>query len=76
MYNIYDYLDAGNHQAVWKADDFVLGVYSYRIDAGDIVETKKMQLLKQARFVGARGRTPIAKGFISAWVCLSGLCQP
>jgi flagellar hook assembly protein FlgD len=37
---------AGQHQAVWDASDRSSGVYFYRIEAGEFIETKKMILLK------------------------------
>lgn len=37
---------AGRHQVVWDASDYSSGVYFYRIEAGDFIETKKMILLK------------------------------
>lgn len=37
---------AGQHQVVWDASKHSSGVYFYRIEAGDIVETKRMVLLK------------------------------
>lgn len=37
---------AGYHQAMWNAEGRSSGVYFYRIQAGDIVETKRMMLLK------------------------------
>jgi hypothetical protein len=36
----------GNYQAVWDASDKSSGIYFYRIMAGDMVETKKMVLMK------------------------------
>jgi glucuronoarabinoxylan endo-1,4-beta-xylanase len=56
--NIYDILgrkvttlhdglqQAGYHQVIWKAKDLSSGVYFYKLQAGDYVETKKMTLLK------------------------------
>jgi parallel beta-helix repeat protein len=37
---------AGPHQAVWNAGDRASGIYFYRIQAGNIIETKRMLLLK------------------------------
>ncbi|MCP4580458.1 MAG: T9SS type A sorting domain-containing protein [candidate division Zixibacteria bacterium] len=37
---------AGYHQAIWQADDFSSGMYFYKIQAGDYIESKKMLLLK------------------------------
>lgn len=37
---------AGPHQAVWDAGDRASGIYFYRIQAGDIIETKRMLLLR------------------------------
>lgn len=37
---------AGYHQAVWNARDISSGMYFYKIQAGDYIETKKMVLLK------------------------------
>ena len=37
---------AGYHQIVWDASDRSSGMYFYRIEAGTMVETKKMVLLK------------------------------
>jgi hypothetical protein len=37
---------AGPHQAVWNAGDKASGIYFYRIQAGNIIETKRMLLLK------------------------------
>jgi len=35
---------AGCHQVVWNADDKTSGVYFYKLQAGDYIETKKMLL--------------------------------
>lgn len=37
---------AGVHQVVWDARDRASGVYFYRLKAGDLVETRRMLLLK------------------------------
>ncbi|TFH57932.1 MAG: T9SS type A sorting domain-containing protein [Candidatus Zixiibacteriota bacterium] len=39
-------LDPGYHTASWDASDFASGIYLYKLQAGDFVETKKMILLK------------------------------
>lgn len=56
--NIYDILghkvntllnqqqQAGYHQVVWNAENFSSGMYFYKLQAGDYIETKKMMLLK------------------------------
>jgi len=38
--------DAGYHKATWNASNMSSGIYFYRIQAGDFVETRKMLLLK------------------------------
>jgi uncharacterized delta-60 repeat protein len=38
--------EAGEHQVIWDASDFSSGVYFYRLQAGDFVSTKKMNLLR------------------------------
>ncbi|TSA18945.1 T9SS C-terminal target domain-containing protein [bacterium] len=38
---------AGVHEAKWNAVGVPSGIYFYRLQAGDFVETKKMTLLKQ-----------------------------
>jgi len=37
---------AGRHQAVWDASGYSSGVYFYRIEAGEFVDTKQMVYLK------------------------------
>ena len=37
---------AGSHQAIWNASDKASGIYFYRIQAGEFVETKKMLLVR------------------------------
>ncbi len=37
---------AGHHQVIWDAGGMASGLYFYRIQAGDYIETKKMTLLK------------------------------
>ena len=39
-------LDAGYHSAQWDASDFASGIYMYRLQAGDFVDTRKMILIK------------------------------
>jgi hypothetical protein len=38
--------EAGNHSVVWDGENRGSGIYLYRIQAGNLSETKKMQLLK------------------------------
>jgi len=38
--------DAGNYEMIWNAEGIPNGVYFYRLQADDFVETKKMMLLK------------------------------
>lgn len=40
------YLQAGEYQTEFNASDFSSGVYFYRLQAGDAVETRRMVLLK------------------------------
>jgi len=40
------YQEAGEHQVIWDASDYSSGVYFYKLQAGDYVSTKKMNLLK------------------------------
>ncbi len=37
---------AGYHQVLWHADDLSSGIYFYKLQAGNYIETKKMLLLK------------------------------
>jgi hypothetical protein len=37
---------AGRYQAVWESVSYSSGLYFYRIETGDFIETKKMILLK------------------------------
>jgi hypothetical protein len=37
---------AGEHQAIWDASGRSSGIYFFRIRAGDMVETKRMVLIK------------------------------
>jgi len=37
---------AGLHSVIWNADGFTSGVYFYKLQAGNYLETKKMLLLK------------------------------
>ena len=39
-------MPAGNHIAVWDASDVAAGIYFYRLQVGDFVQTRKMVLLK------------------------------
>jgi len=39
-------LQAGNHNVVWNGSQVASGIYFYRLDAGDFVESRKMVLLK------------------------------
>ena len=39
-------MQAGRHRAVWDASGYSSGVYFYRIEAGDFVDTKRMVYLK------------------------------
>jgi len=38
--------EAGEHQVIWDASNLSSGVYFYKLQAGDFVSTKKMNLLK------------------------------
>ncbi|MCH8306022.1 MAG: T9SS type A sorting domain-containing protein, partial [Candidatus Marinimicrobia bacterium] len=37
---------AGVHSVTWEATNLATGIYFYRIQAGDFVQTRKMLLLK------------------------------
>ena len=39
-------MPAGNHQVTWDASSMTSGIYFYRLQAGDFVQTRKMVLLK------------------------------
>jgi len=39
-------LKAGSYQVDWSDSNYPSGVYFYRLQAGDFIETKKMLLLK------------------------------
>jgi len=39
-------MPAGNHKVTWNPSNFPSGIYFYRLQAGDFVQTKKMVLLK------------------------------
>lgn len=43
---ISEYRYAGEHQIEWNAKDYPSGIYLYRLEAGDFVETKKLILQK------------------------------
>ena len=43
---INDNIPAGNHQVKWDASNVPSGIYFYRIQAGDFIQTRKMLLLK------------------------------
>jgi len=36
----------GNHQVKWDASNVASGIYIYRLQAGDFIQTRKMVLLK------------------------------
>jgi flagellar hook assembly protein FlgD len=40
------YKEAGFHQLRWNASNVPSGIYFYRLQAGEFVETKKMVLLR------------------------------
>ena len=39
-------MPAGNHRVTWDASNFPSGIYFYRLQASDFVQTRKMVLLK------------------------------
>ena len=39
-------MPAGEHTVLWNASNFASGIYFYRLQAGDFVQTRKMVLLK------------------------------
>lgn len=39
-------MKAGNHAVIWDGSEVASGVYLYRLQAGDFVESKKMMLVK------------------------------
>ena len=41
-----EYQDAGKHSVIWNAEDRASGVYFYRIEAGDLIGSDRMILLK------------------------------
>ena len=41
-----DFQQAGFHKVNWDASNFASGIYFYRLQAGDFVQTRKMVLLK------------------------------
>jgi len=41
-----DEMQAGHHQIIWDASNNSSGIYFYRMEAGDLKQTKKMILLK------------------------------
>jgi hypothetical protein len=43
---INSYLQPGEHQITWSAKDLPSGMYLYRLEAGDFIETKKLILQK------------------------------
>ena len=43
---VHEEKDAGNYELRWNAVNLPSGVYFYRLQAGDFVQTRKMLLLK------------------------------
>jgi len=41
-----DRMPAGYHEVEWDASDVASGIYFYRLQTGDFVQTRKMVLLK------------------------------
>ena len=39
-------LSAGTYEVIWNADNFPSGIYFYKLTSGNLIETKKMLLLK------------------------------
>jgi hypothetical protein len=39
-------LPAGTHQCVWEASGLASGVYLYRLETGEFVQTRKLILLR------------------------------
>ncbi len=37
---------AGNHFTIWNASSLASGMYFYRLKAGNVVQTKKLMLIK------------------------------
>ncbi len=43
---VHGYTEAGHHTVKWNASNYSSGIYFYRLQAGDFVQTRKMVLLK------------------------------
>ena len=43
---VYGHLGAGYHEVTWNASNYASGIYFYRLQAGEFVQTRKMVLLK------------------------------
>ena len=41
-----EFKNAGRYELNWNAGNYASGVYIYRMEAGDYINTKKMVLLK------------------------------
>ena len=39
-------MPSGSHSAIWDASNIASGIYFYRLQSGDFVQTRKMVLLK------------------------------